>query len=299
MRTYNKPPLTRKEQIDILKTRGLKINNELRAENYLTNISFYRLRAYTYPFQDNENPNHPFIKDVSFEQIIQLYIFDRRLRLLILNSIEKIEIAFRTRIIYEYTLVHGSHWFKKKELFFNATFYERNLQKLKEEVKRSNETFIEHYFDNYDSPDLPPAWMTLEVISMGTLGKLFSNLKRDALKKKIAKSFGLKRSEHLENWMHALGDLRNICAHHGRVWNRRFPTILLLPYNTEYPFIENTQLNKNKLYALICSINYIIRIIAPKSSYVAELKSLLENCPMANCSDMGFPNKWEEEKIWN
>lgn len=299
MRTYKKPALTREQQIDTLKSRGLKFNNELRAENYLTNISFYRLRAYTYPFQDNGDPNHPFVKDISFEEIIALYVFDRRLRLLLLNAIEKIEVAMRTHIIYEYSLAHGSHWFEKSELFFNSNYHERNLDKIKDEIKRSNETFIKHYFDNYDTPETPPAWMTLEVISMGTLGKLFSNLKRDPLKKKVALSFGLKKAEHLENWMHAFGDLRNVCAHHGRVWNRRFPTLLFLPYDTKYPFIENTRIDNNKLYPLLCSINYIIRIIAPKSSFVSDMKSLLDNCPMADCSDMGFPGNWKEEGIWN
>ena len=295
---YNKPPLTRKEQVQKLQHRGLVIGNESKAEDYLKNISFYRIRAYTYPFQDNNDPEHPFIKEVSFEQIIQLYIFDRRLRLLVLNALEKIEVAFRTRIIYEYSLEHGSHWFTDKRLFFNKSYFEKNLEKIEDELKRSNETFIKHYFSKYDSPKLPPAWMTLEAISMGALGKLFSNLKRDKLKKNLAQDFGLKETKHLENWMHVFGNLRNVCAHHGRLWNRRFPTLVFLPHDTLHTFLDNVRIDKNKLYPQLCAINYIIRQIAPKSKFVADLKSLISNCPMINCGEMGFPKNWKEEPLW-
>ncbi|MCF8332697.1 MAG: Abi family protein [Bacteroidales bacterium] len=295
---YNKPPLTRKEQIQKLKERGLKFEDEVKAEAYLKNISFYRLRAYTYPFQDNHDPEHPFIQDVSFDQIIHLYIFDRRLRILVLNAIEKIEVAFRTHIIYNYSLQYGGHWFTDSVLFHNETHFHNNMEKITEELHRSNETFIKHYFDKYTSPKLPPAWMTLEAISMGTMGKLFSNLKRDKLKKKTARGFGLKETNHLENWMHVFGNLRNICAHHGRLWNRRFPTLVFLPRDTLNSFIDNIHVDQNKLYAQLCCINYIIQQIAPKSNFVSDLKALINKCPMVNCRDMGFPENWEEEALW-
>lgn len=79
---YRKDPITIEEQIEKLKNRGLQFEDEKKAAHYLSNISYYRLRAYTYPFQDNTTEDHPFIKKVSFEQIIQLYVFDRQLRLL-------------------------------------------------------------------------------------------------------------------------------------------------------------------------------------------------------------------------
>ena len=99
---YNKPAIDVATQISFLKQRGLLFNNENKAAHYLSNISFYRLRAYTYPFQDNQNPQHIFIQKISFEQIIELYVFDRRLRLLIFNALEKIEISLRTKIIYHF-----------------------------------------------------------------------------------------------------------------------------------------------------------------------------------------------------
>jgi abortive infection bacteriophage resistance protein len=110
---YVKPPVPILEQIETLKKRGLLFNDEAKAAHYLSNISYYRLRAYTYPFQDNKDGNHPFVTKVSFEEIIDLYVFDRQLRLLIFDGIEKIEIALRTQIIYNFSLAHGSFWHLK------------------------------------------------------------------------------------------------------------------------------------------------------------------------------------------
>ena len=105
---YSKPAITIQDQIAKLKARGLRFDDEALAESYLSNISYYRLRAYTYPFQDNNDPDHPFKVDISFEDIIKLYVFDRKLRNLLFDALEKIEISFRTQIIYNLSLIHIS-----------------------------------------------------------------------------------------------------------------------------------------------------------------------------------------------
>lgn len=107
---YNKLPIPIPDQITKLKQRGLRITDDSLAARYLSNISYYRLRAYTYPYQDDTKTEHPFIIDVSFEDIIELYTFDRKLRLLIFDAVEKIEVALRTQIIYQWALTNGSHW---------------------------------------------------------------------------------------------------------------------------------------------------------------------------------------------
>ncbi|MFO7869136.1 MAG: Abi family protein [Bacteroidales bacterium] len=295
---YSKPPLTIIDQIAKLKDRGLRFNDENKAAHYLSNISYYRLRAYTYPFQDNTAPNHPFIKDVCFEDIIDVYVFDRRLRLLVFNAIEKIEVALRTKIVYEFSLGNGSHWHEDATMYRNSYFFNKNINSLYEEVDRSTETFIKHYKDMYSMPAYPPAWMSLEVITMGLLSKLYGNLKKGSEKKKIAKEFGLPNPLILESWMHAFAGLRNICAHHSRLWNRRFTIVPKIPYNTDNTFIKNTHFYDNKLYAQLCCINYITRIISPHSSFVSELKKILMTCDLVDCKDMGFPDDWKEEVMW-
>lgn len=295
---YNKIPLSITEQINLLKERGLTFGSEAKAGHYLSNISYYRLRAYTYPFQNNMDLKHPFVSNVSFENIISLYVFDRKLRLLLLDGIEKIEIAFRTQIIYQFALRHGSHWQLKPELYRDVVRFADHIASLKKEIERSNETFIEHYTSKYTQPNEPPCWMSLEVSSIGLLSKIFQNLKKGNEKKAIIAHFGISEISILENWMHCFSNLRNICAHHGRVWNRRLLKIKI-PNNTVNDFILNTNIFPNKIYTALCCIEYILKIISPSTTFSQKLKSLMENCPLKQEKEMGFPKDWQKDKFWD
>ena len=294
---FEKLPLTLNQQIELLKKRGLLFKNENKASHYLSNISYYRLRAYTYPFQDNQNPDHPFNTVISFEDIIELYVFDRKLRLLLFDALEKVEISFRTNIIYQYAISEGSHWHLKPELYRDTIRFVNHIDSLQKEIDRSNETFIDHYNNKYTHPSAPPCWMGLEVSSMGLLSKIFQNLKKGKEKETITSYFGLKDISILENWMHCFSNLRNICAHHGRVWNRRL-TFIKLPTHPAYLFIKNKNIYTNKLYAILCCIEYILRIISPNSAFSNRLKDHMLNCPMKQEKEMGFPNNWQKELFW-
>lgn len=294
---YNKLPITILDQVEKLKGRGLKFDNETKAQNYLSNISYYRLRAYTYPFQDNSLENQPFIVDVTFEQIIELYVFDRKLRLLIFDAIEKIEIALRTQIIYHFALIHGSHWQLKPELYRDPMRFANHFDSLQKEIDRSNETFIEHYKSKYTNPTEPPSWMSLEVSSMGLLSKIFQNLKKSPEKIAITTHFGLTDVSVIENWILCFSTLRNICAHHGRVWNRRLIQIKLPthPINT---FLKNKSIYPNKLYAILSCIEYVLKIISPGSTFNERIKDLMKSRPLAQTKEMGFPKNWLDEELW-
>lgn len=313
---YTKKPLSIKTQVFRLENRGLIIDDENLAGDYLSNISYYRLRAYTYPFQNNIDPeaDHSFLRDdIHFKDIIDLYCFDRRLRSLIFNAIEKIEVALRTKIVQVYSETTGnSHWYEdeslfKDDLFFNNDdeliyLYDILHDDIEHEVDRSNEDFIKHYKSKYSNPETPPAWMTLEVISFGTLSRLYELLKKDDNKKKVAKSFGLNKVDILENWMHALSNLRNCCAHHSRVWNRRFIVNILLPTNADHLFLDRDTISKvkrNKLFAYLCCIKYILDIISPNNSFHKNLKELIANGgKLLSLKDMGFPENWNYLGVW-
>jgi len=201
--------------------------------------------------------------------------------------------------VYEFSLQNGSHWHEDANMYRNIYFFNKKINSLYEEIDRSSETFIEHYKQTYTTPSYPPAWMSLEVITMGLLSKLYGNLKKGNSKKKVAKELGLPNPLILESWMHAFAGLRNICAHHSRLWNRRFTIVPKIPYNTANPFIENTNIYDNKLYAQLCCINYITRIISPDCSFVSDLRNLLQTCNLVECKEMGFPEDWKNEPIWN
>lgn len=179
----------------------------------------------------------------------------------------------------------------------------RQYKDLMKEVKRSNEEFINHYFGKYGEPAFPPSWITLEVVSMGTLSKLFSALDRiNSSSRTIAKDLGLYKVEILKNWLHALSSLRNTCAHHSRLWNRRFTIGLQFPYRTTKPFLSKEEVAKikdNKLFGYLSVILYLIQFISPNSSFKTSLLELLNKRPkFVKLKDMGFPEDWYNYTLW-
>jgi abortive infection bacteriophage resistance protein len=296
---YTKPALSIRAQVEKLKERGLIIDNTAKAEHYLSNISFYRLRAYTYPFQDNSDPNHPFIVQKSFEDIVKLYVFDRKLRLLLLDAIEKIEVSLRTQLIYHFSIKHGSHWYTDENLYRNRKFYDRHLDDIEMELDRSIEDFIKHYDSKYTDPPFPPSWMTLEIINLGDLSRLYKNLKWNCGSKlTIAKHYGLKDVATLENWTQCFANIRNVCAHHSRLWNRRHMPITLL-CNPSNPFPDTDNIYPYKTYSYICCISYILKIINPQNTFTRKLRSLFEKYPLNQENDMGFQEDWRDHVFWN
>jgi len=294
---YNKPSLTIQEQILALKRKGLIIGDDEFASNSLFNINYYRLRAYTYPFQDNNDPNHPFKISISFEQIIELYNFDHSLRLLLFDAFERIEIAFRTQMIYQWSVLHGSHWQINADLYRNPVTFAQQIASLQSEINRSNETFIKHYVSKYTMPSEPPCWMSLEVSSMRLLSQIFLNLKRGTPKINVTRHFGLNDISLLENWMHCFSNIRNVCAHHGRLWNRRFTTHIVMPTNPINLFVKGP-IYPYKLYPAICAIVYTINIITPKCDFKDRIIQLMNNCPLQQEHEMGFPQNWRKDNFW-
>ena len=308
---YTKKPLLIRTQVAKLKKRGLIIDDEDVTCEYLSNISYYRLRAYTYPFQNNtdESADHEFKrKDIHFKDIVDLYCFDKRLRSLVFNAVEKIEVAIRAKIIQIYSeATMQSHWFEDNTLFREKSgkeydAYATLLEDILREVNRNNEDFINHYKNKYSEPKNPPAWITLEVISFGALSRLYQLLRKDKNKLSVANQLGLNSIVVLENWLHALSNLRNCCAHHSRIWNRRFIVKVLLPTNTNHLFIDKNNFHKihtNKLFSYLCCIKYILDIISPNNDFYKNLKVLIDaGGKLLSLKEMGFPENWRDFGVW-
>lgn len=305
---YTKKPLTIQEQIDKLEQRGLNFTDKEQAGCYLQNISYYRLRAFTYPFQDNLDPlsDHEFIRDdIDFMDIIDLYVFDRRLRNLIFNELEKIEIAIRTQLSLAYSVQHqDAFWYLDRKWYSKAdeNEYFDLMDDVDDDINRSNEDFIKHYNSKYDSPTMPPSWMSLEVVSFGTLSRLYKMLDKCPEKRSIARFFGIGDEDIFSNWLHAFSNVRNCCAHHSRIWNRRFVVHLKLPYNTSRPFLTRdsmVSLKQNKIFAILSAIKYIVDIISPGNSFKVNLMSLLNDShKLLSLKDMGFPADWTKLPVW-
>ncbi|MCU0432064.1 MAG: Abi family protein [Bacteroidia bacterium] len=244
---FSKPPLPVNDQLLLLQSRGLIIPDTAKAQKYLSNISYYRLSAYSIAFQNPASASHEFKAGVAFDDVLNLYLFDRELRIILFDAIERTEISFRTQLVNQFSINHHAHWFEDSALFANNYHYTKNLQKLDEELARSGEVFIKHYRNKYTLPARPPAWMSFEVASMGLLSKFYRDLKMCQAKKDIAAHYGLPHPKILESWLLSMSYVRNICAHHARLWNRTLILKPTLPRNTKYVWLQDTTVLPAKL----------------------------------------------------
>lgn len=286
---YNKQPVDISVQLVLLKERGLVIKDECLALKQLASISYFRLANYWRTFETEET-KHLFASGTQLDDIIDLYNFDKELRSIIFVAIQDIEIALRTRIIHYFSMVHGAFWFMDASLFNSQSIFRMCLDNIQTELKRSKEDFVQAHFMKYDSPSMPPVWKTLEVVSFGTLSKLYQNLKDVEVKKQVARSVGLPQYTYLESWMRSLAVLRNYCAHHARTWNRRSPAMPQLPRRLPLAWVDIRQVRPMKLYAQLCTLLYLEQSITPNSQIKQRLLNLFSVYPHVNYKQMGFPN---------
>ena len=195
-------------------------------------------------------------------------------------------------------LKYGAFWFMDAGLFKDKSIFRNCLENIQKEVSRSNEDFLKEHFTKYDIPSLPPVWKTMEVVSFGTLSKLYGNFSDTEVKKEVARSFGLPQYLYLESWMKCAAVLRNYCAHHARLWNRRFPIMPHLPKKLPLEWIGISALRPMKLYAQLCYLAYMEQSICPNSDFKEGIIALLCDKSQTITKAMGFPKNWQEEPLW-
>lgn len=219
MENYIKPPLTYTNQVALLQSRGMLIPDVKRAERLLANISYYRLSAYMLPYKKKVNGLiiDCFKENTTWDMIYDLYVFDRKLRLLVFDAIERLEIAIRTQIIYQLSHKYGAHWQDNPNIFKAperrvlrdgsiVTFdVYAEIQKHISEQLRSNraEVFIQHYRSKYDTPVNPPSWMSVEVMYFSYLSRICTGLKNRADISGIANYFSLP-PQIFCSWIHSI-----------------------------------------------------------------------------------------------
>jgi abortive infection bacteriophage resistance protein len=316
MKTYKKKPISEFDQIKTLIRRGLSIEDEENAKHQLQEISYYRLSAYSIPYQQVKDQ---FDDGVTFQKIINTYHFDKELRLLVFDCIEKIEISIRTQLINKLSLKYmDSHWQDNKSLFKPAKYNGRtdltidiynNTQKIinKHLTAKHPEVFIKHYITSYNSPKNPPCWMSLELLTIGELSRLYTALKHNEDKQEVASFFHL-HHKVFTSWLHTLVYARNLCAHHSRIWNREFaikPDALLKPQKAWLGSAFNT-VNNRSLY-FISILKYLLNSINPKNQLKEKFTLLLAKYPEIPIKYMGIPSigedkleliDWAKEPLW-
>lgn len=270
--TFAKPALSITDQRLRLEGRGLSIADPVRAERYLAAIGYYRLSAYTRPFQQDFS-THTFHTGVTFDDILNLYIFDRQLRLTLLDALERVEVALRTRmndIMCQRT--RNTHWYTDIAHFRPQYDHARLMR----EVHDHKDDFVTSYQQKYTSPIDIPAWMAMQAISFGAAQKVLLNLKRRE-QQAVCQSFGLD-AQYMVTWVYALAILRNHCAHHARTWNRTYHVNLSL--TTPMPATLRgriTNANHNTLdgYALV--LDAFMQHVSPGSHWWTRLRKLVQD----------------------
>ena len=296
---FDKPSTSIPDQIALLKRRGMIIADEAAAAHYLRFISYYRLRAYWLPFEvpaENDG-DHAFREGTSFEDVLMLYVFDRQLRLLVLDAIERVEVALRGQWAHHMAMAHGPHGYLDQGHYAHIKRHAATVAELDKEFRRSRDTFATHYREKYTTPELPPVWMAAELMSFGLLSKFFSDLKLRSERQAIAKPFGLDERV-LTSFAHHISHIRNICAHHGRLWNKRFTVKMTVPkYPAKLP-VAMRGADPRYLHNTLVMLDYLLSIIAPGSEWRERLVALIDGCPLANPASMGFPEGWRERTAW-
>ncbi len=294
---YTKPPLSIPDQALLLIGRGMGGDRRL-LESQLASVNYYRLSGYWFPFRNSDDTFQP---GTTFETVWDRYIFDRQLRLLAMDAIERIEIAVRSLLAYHHSHVHGPFAFVSDNRTMpklKSHQFRDFTARVRDEVNRSHERFVKHFRVKYSSsPDLP-IWMATEVMSFGTVLTLFRG-STNIVKQNVASAFGMPHAV-FASWLLTLNTVRNICAHHSRLWNRTFGVKPTIPLAKTYPHWHVPVAIKNdKVFGTLTICRHCLFCVAPQSKWRDRLKQLLADHPEIPIKEMGFPNDWQTCPIWS
>lgn len=274
----------------------MAIPDRARARHYLAHLNYYRLGAYWLPFEADHD-THTFKPGTNFESVLGLYVFDRELRLLVMDAIERFEVSIRTQWAYHLAHAHGPHAYLDSEVFLDRGKYARCLSSLQDELDRSDEVFIAHYRKTYSDPPHPPLWVVVEVMSLGQLSKWYANLKYRRDRNKVAEMYGMGETI-VVSFLHHLTIVRNICAHHSRLWNRQFGFQAKMPRHPAHLSASLNPTQPKRLYNTLVILEYLMNQISPDHRWKARLIKLFEGHPGAMPALMGFPDDWRRRPVW-
>ncbi len=301
------------EQLALLRQRGLRIDDDAAARATLRRIGYYRLAGYFYPlriFVGDGNPRRDgFIDGASLALVVALYEFDKGLRLLVLDAIERIEVAVRVAIAYHLgQLDPEAHLstrfldarFHKPRQLGQPSQHERWRERLDDAVRKSSEDFVDHHRNKYRAR--MPIWVAIELWDFGMLSFFYQGMAykhREA----IASSIGGLTSDQLVSWLRTLNFVRNVSAHHSRLWNRNVPEVPRMPNPGRVPMLAHVSASRAqyRLYGTLSCARYLLRSVHADGDWHEKLAAhvqLFPCTPLVNIAAAGFPANWEQEDLW-
>lgn len=305
LQPFHKSSLSYQEQVQRLRKNGMSVMKQNDAIKILSTISYYRLSGYWYPFRERDSKHQvldSFEPNSRFETAVMLYEFDRKLRNSVLAAIERIEVAIRTQFTYHLAHTYGAFGYAQAANFHPKFKHADWLNKLESEVERSQDTFIKHYKNKYQGYPQVPIWMLTEVMSLGCLSRGYQGLRNDRGqgvedKKAISDFFDL-HPKRLEEWLHIFTYVRNICAHHSRLWNRE---LAIHPRQVKEPkWSPPTTPRSDRIFYALLMICYMLNRIGDATEWVTQINALLEPvCKTKRWQEaMGVPPNWQKHPLW-
>lgn len=311
---YSKPFLSFSDQLDLALSRGMAISDREAAERLIRRIGYYRLSAYWHHWRQTDKPGvlrDDYHSAATFEDSVSLYTFDRQLRLILLDAIERIEVALRVAIsnvagkrspfIHQSTL-HLGDYASRVDTYSGLTPYALFTQRCQEAYERSAEDFVKHLKAKYE--DGPAIWVHIETWDFGLLSN-FYKLMQESDKIEVAMYFGIEQFSMFESWIASLNYVRNLCAHHSRLFRRTLvvrPGTRMMRSIPELNHVRNLNPQRSgKLYPVLAILVSLMREIASQADWSMRLKMLMSefpHVPTASLADYGFPDEWELQSLW-
>ena len=319
---YDKPALDENELIERYIERGLIITDRNRAARYLRHIGYYRLSPYTIPFQADRT-THSFKSGTTFDDILYIYVFDRQLRLMTMDALERIEVAVRAAVSNTMS-IHGeggAFWYQNASNYRSRKGYSTTIERIEALTERERQRTpsdrgeqadhlhypdaLSHYLATYSSPETPPSWLVIELLTAGELHHLYANLTL-RYRKKIARELNLP-DQVLQSWLKTYVRVRNICAHHGRLWNRFLGVYPVIPKSRTVRWLNERSvfdtsnpraLERKRLYPVLVSLQSILFTISPHSTWALRLHSLLGKYQRIPLNAPGMKANWDTDEFW-
>jgi abortive infection bacteriophage resistance protein len=312
---YSEDALTVDEQIGLLLGKGLAADKDSLRYS-LNNVSYHRLSGYWHSFREFSPGAHDwaFRKGTDFATVWDRYVFDRQLRLLVFDAIERVEVAIRNDLILELAVRQGPFGYldpqnlpnidsmdnKGNAVYNHAMLLAHARQLYRRELKNGNKV-IQQYDSQYSdhNSEYLPYWMLMEIMEFGTLARIFWGAPKDA-KRSIALKYGLKSPDVLSSWMGYLRSTRNACGHHCRFWNHRYPVKPALPNakSPEWHTPVDIEPVKDRAFGTLTILKYLLGYIAPQSGWADRLEALFASHPRIDRGLLGYPENWRECPIW-
>ena len=294
---FNKPWKSCKDQLAILESRGLAVGDAAAAEAFLSHINYYRFSGFCLAF---EQARHVFVAGATFEAVRAAYEFDQGLRDLLNEALEVVEVDFRSAVAYPFGQLYGPFGHRDSGNFHGTFQHQHWLRRLRSQAEESNEAFVKHFAAHYiEFPDLP-IWMLTEIMSFGAISMMFKYMHKPD-QRSVGARYGV-QAFYLVSWVHHLVYVRNMCAHHARLWDRQWAIKPDLPASNAWA--ASGLPGNDRLFVTLLILNQLMKKCKSLEGFRLQWQSRVSDhlAALPTCRNplgrMGFPANWGVHPLW-